>query len=165
MRLQKLNINTRFKNLEAFEIDFSTKEGITVLIGNNGSGKSNILEAISGIFAGLYDRKYNPTFSYELVYKKDTYKVEVKFNNLTSVYEFKINDVVDNLKPEHLPSQVISSYSGEESRLWDKYYWPFYEEYIKAIRGATLPNSNLVYINKYYWNIALLTLHFYAPWC
>jgi predicted ATP-dependent endonuclease of OLD family len=161
MRLQKLNINTRFKNLEGFEIDFSTKEGITVLIGNNGSGKSNILEAISGIFAGLYDRKYNPTFSYELVYKKDTYKVEVKFNHLTSVYEFKINDVADNLKPEHLPSQVISSYSGEESRLWDKYYWPFYEEYIRAIRGATLPNSNLVYINKYYWNIALLTLHFY----
>lgn len=67
MRLQKLKINSRFKNLDSFEIDFSTKEGITVLIGNNGSGKSNILEAISGIFAGLYDRKYNPTFSYELI--------------------------------------------------------------------------------------------------
>ena len=116
MRLQKLKINSRFKNLDSFEIDFSTKEGITVLIGNNGSGKSNILEAISGIFAGLYDRKYNPTFSYELIYNKDTYKVEVKFEN--GIYEFKINDVVDNLKPEHLPSQVISSYSGEESRLW-----------------------------------------------
>lgn len=159
MRLQKLKINSRFKNLDSFEIDFSTKEGITVLIGNNGSGKSNILEAISGIFAGLYDRKYNPTFNYELVYNKDAYKVEVKFE--TGNYEFKINDVVDNVKPEHLPSQVISSYSGEESRLWDKYYWPFYEEYIKALRGATLPNTNLVYINKYYWNIALLTLHFY----
>lgn len=161
MRLQKLKITSRFKNLDAFEIDFSNKAGITVLIGNNGSGKSNILEAISGIFAGLYDRRYNPTFSYELVYNKDIYKVEIKFNKLTSAYEFKIDDVAGNLKPEHLPSQVISSYSGEESRLWDKYYLPFYEEYIKAIRGATLPNSNLVYINKNYWNIALLTLHFY----
>lgn len=161
MRLQKLNIKSRFKNLDNFEIDFSTKEGITVLIGNNGSGKSNILEAISSVFAGLYDRRYNPTFSYELVYNKDAYKVEIKFDNVTDIYVFKINDVVDNLKPEHLPSQIISSYSGEESRLWDKYYWPFYEEYIRAIRGATLPNSNLVYINKYYWNIALLTLHFY----
>jgi ABC-type cobalamin/Fe3+-siderophores transport system ATPase subunit len=159
MRLQKLKINSRFKNLDAFEIDFSNKAGITVLIGNNGSGKSNILEAISSIFAGLYDRKHNPIFNYELVYNKDIYKVEVKFE--LGVYEFKINGNVDNLKPEHLPSQVISSYSGEETRLWDKYYWAFYEEYIKAIRGATLPNSNLVYINKFYWNIALLTLHFY----
>jgi ABC-type cobalamin/Fe3+-siderophores transport system ATPase subunit len=159
MRLQTLKINSRFKNLDSFEIDFSTKEGITVLIGNNGSGKSNILEAVSGIFAGLYDRRYNPNFNYNLIYNRDAYKVEIKFEG--GVYDFKINDVVDNLKPEHLPSQVISSYSGEESRLWDKYYWPFYEEYVKAIRGATLPNTSLVYINKYYWNIALLTLHFY----
>lgn len=159
MRLQKLKINSRFKNLDAFEIDFSNKAGITVLIGNNGSGKSNILEAISSIFAGLYDRRYNPTFNYELVYNKDTYKVEVKFDH--GVYEFKINDVLANQRPEHLPSQVISSYSGEETRLWDKYYWAFYQDYINAIRGATLPNSNLVYINKFYWNIALLTLHFY----
>jgi predicted ATP-dependent endonuclease of OLD family len=159
MRLQKLNIKSRFKNLENFEIDFSTKEGITVLIGNNGSGKSNILEAISSIFAGLYDSKYTPIFNYELIYIIDTYKVEIKLENGT--YEYKINDTVSHLRRQHLPSQVISSYSGEESRLWDRYYWPFYEEYIKAIRGATLPNTNLVYINKYYWDIALLTLHFY----
>lgn len=159
MRLQNLKINSRFKNLEGFEIDFSTKEGITVLIGNNGSGKSNILEAISSIFAGLYDNKYNPTFNYELTYTKDTFKVEVKFQN--RIYEYKINDIVGNLKPEHLPSQVISSYSGEESRLWEIYYKPFYDEYTKALRGATLPNSKLIYINKYYWNIALLMLHYY----
>lgn len=161
MRLQKLKINTRFKNLENFEIDFSTKEGITVLIGNNGSGKSNILEAISGVFAGLYDRRYNPSFGYELSYIKEGYSVDVQFDNTANTYDFRINDVVSNLRPEHLPSQVICSYSGEESRLWDKYYWPFYQEYIQAIRGTTLPNTKLVYINKYYWNIALLTLYFY----
>ncbi|MDZ4073088.1 MAG: AAA family ATPase [Sediminibacterium sp.] len=159
MRLQKLKIISRYKNLENFEIDFTNKEGITVLIGNNGSGKSNILEAISGIFAGLYDRKFNPQFSYELTYIKDNNIIDIQYANNT--YTCKINDIEDNLKAEHLPSQVISSYSGEESRLWDNYYWPFYEEYIKAIRGANIPNSNLVYINKFYWNIALLTLHFY----
>ena len=159
MRLQKLKINSRFKNLEHFEIDFSSKDGITVLIGNNGSGKSNIIEAMSSIFAGLYDNRYNPTFNYTLTYTKDTYKVDVKFEN--SIYEYKINDVVGNLRSEHLPSQVISSYSGEESRLWDTYYKPFYDEYTNALRGATLPNSKLIYINRYYWNIALLTLHFY----
>src|SRR5690554_5790992 len=117
MRLEKLNINTRFKNLENFEIDFSNKEGITVLIGNNGSGKSNILEAISSVFAGLYDNKYNPSFNYELTYTKDTYNVQVKFENGT--YETKVNGTDTALKSEHLPSQLISSYSGEESRLWE----------------------------------------------
>lgn len=159
MRLKNLKINSHFKNLNNFEIDFSNKDGITVLIGNNGSGKSNILEAISSIFAGLYDNRYNPTFNYQLTYIKDSYQVDVKFEN--SIYEYKINDVVGNLRPEHLPSQVISSYSGEESRLWNNYYKPFYDEYTNALRGATLPNSKLIYINKYYWNIALLTLHFY----
>lgn len=159
MRLVRLKINTRFKNLEDFEIDFSKKEGITVLIGNNGSGKSNILEAISSVFAGLYESKYNPSFNYELSYTKDNYKVEVKFENGT--YKTKINDTNSALKPEHLPSQLISSYSGEESRLWETYYKPFYDEYTKALKGATVPDSELIYINKYYWNIALLTLHFY----
>jgi predicted ATP-dependent endonuclease of OLD family len=159
MRLEKLRIITRFKNLEDFEIDFSNKAGITVLIGNNGSGKSNILEAISSIFAGLYDSKYNPNFNYELSYTKDTYKVEVKFEN--STYKTKVNGVNSALKPEHLPSQLISSYSGEESRLWETYYKPFYDEYTKALKGAAIPDSELIYINKYYWNIALLTLHFY----
>ncbi len=159
MRLNKLKINTRFKNLTNFEIDFATKAGITVLIGNNGSGKSNILEAISSIFAGLFDNRFNPNFNYELIYTKDTYKVKIKFEDGT--YEVKINDVIASIKPEHLPSQLISSYSGEESRLWETYYKPFYDEYVKALRGAALPNSKLVYINKYYWNIALLTLHFY----
>lgn len=159
MKLEKLKLNSRFKNLNDFEIDFSTKSGITVLIGNNGSGKSNILEAISSIFSGLYDNKYNPKFNYELIYTKDGDHVEIKFEN--NAYATKINGLIDNLKLEHLPSQIISSYSGEESRLWETYYKPFYDDYVKALRGATLPNSKLVYINKYYWNIALLTLHFY----
>ena len=30
----------------------------------------------------------------------------------------KVNGTDTTLKSEHLPSQLISSYSGEESRLW-----------------------------------------------
>ncbi|MEZ2414824.1 ATP-dependent endonuclease [Muriicola sp. E247] len=159
MRLQQLKINTRFKNLEDFEIDFSNKEGITVLIGNNGSGKSNILEAISSVFAGLYNNRRNPSFEYELSYTKDTFNIEVKFE--AGSYETKINGSIASLRPEHLPNQLIASYSGEESRLWDKYYFPFYKDYIDAIKGSTVPDSELIFINKYYWNIALLVLHFY----
>lgn len=56
MKLKSLKIEG-FKNLTGadgwFTLDFTNKDGITVLIGNNGSGKSNVLEAISAIFIGL----------------------------------------------------------------------------------------------------------------
>lgn len=159
MKLEKFKIVNRFKNLNDIELDFLNRDGTTVLIGNNGSGKSNILEALSNVFAGLYNHSFNPSFSYELNYSKDNYKVEIKY--ILSNYEVRVNNVLDNLKSEYLPKQIISCYSGEESRLWDNYYEPFYKNYIKAIRGSTLPNSELVYINKYYWNIALLTFFYY----
>lgn len=159
MKLEKLVINGNFKNLEKLAIDFTDRKGLTVLIGNNGSGKSNIIEAISSIFAGLYNSKYNPTFAYELSYEKDTYKVQVIFNGKD--YSFTVNGKTDNIKELYLPSRIISSYSGEESRLWLNYYEPFYKDYIKAVMGATAPNQFFIFINKYYWNIALLTFYFY----
>ena len=159
MKLEKLIINGKFKNLENLVVDFTDRNGLTVLIGNNGSGKSNIIEAISSIFAGLYNQKYNPNFAYELIYQKDTYKVKVTFDG--KVYSINVNGKDDNIKDLYLPSRIISSYSGEESRLWLNYYEPFYKDYIKAVMGATAPNQFFIYINKYYWNIALLTFYFY----
>ena len=52
MKIQKIIIKG-FKNLEDFKLDTKGNK-TTVLIGNNGTGKSNILEAISAIFASLY---------------------------------------------------------------------------------------------------------------
>ena len=161
MRLQKLHIQTRFKNIERLEIDFSTKDGLTVLIGNNGSGKSNILEALSSVFAGLYNAKYSPPFSYFLKYTINSNDITIVYKLNTKQYTLKVNGVEDNIKSEYLPSRVIANYSGEESRLWNTYYKPFYDDYIQAIKGAALPNLQFVFINKYYWDIALLTLHFY----
>ena len=56
MKLKKLHIN-QYKNLKDFTIDFESGNGLTMLVGNNGSGKSNVLEAISGIFHDLYKEK------------------------------------------------------------------------------------------------------------
>ncbi len=161
MKLEYFKIVDRFKNLENIELDFSGKNGTTVLIGNNGSGKSNMLEAISNIFACLYNHSFSPPlrFKFELRYSKDTHKIEIKYDN--SNYDIIVNGNADILKPEYLPTQIISCYSGEESRLWEEYYKPFYENYIKALRGDSLPSSELIYINKYYWNIALLTFYYH----
>jgi energy-coupling factor transporter ATP-binding protein EcfA2 len=159
MKLKQLKIKSRFKNLNNIDIDFNGKEGITVLIGNNGSGKSNVLEAVSNIFACLYNGRLSPKFDYEINYKLGENDIYISYEDGASV--FKVNDVVETNKAEYLPNQVISSYSGEENRLWKEYYEPFYLEYIRSLRNVTLPNTKLVYINKDYWDIALLTLHYY----
>ena len=52
MRLDRLRL-MGFKNLKNFEIDFDQGELSTVLIGENGTGKSNVIEALVTIFRDL----------------------------------------------------------------------------------------------------------------
>ena len=52
MKLKSVYIE-KYKNLSPLTIDFELGNGLTMLVGNNGSGKSNVLEAISGIFHDL----------------------------------------------------------------------------------------------------------------
>ncbi len=52
MRLDKLRIG-QFKNLRDVHIDFDETSPYTVLVGGNGSGKSNLIEAIAWIFRNL----------------------------------------------------------------------------------------------------------------
>ena len=56
MKLKKLYIK-QYKNLKDFTIDFESGNGISILVGNNGAGKSNVLEAISGIFHDFFKEK------------------------------------------------------------------------------------------------------------
>lgn len=177
MKLKRLWING-FKNLNNFEINFETNEGITLLIGNNGSGKSNILEAISAIFAGLFKNstpQKRPDFEYEIEYILNDKRIYIENKKVTLqsgvqeyLYKFKIDDIekqknqfLENFN--YLPSHIIASYSGEESRLWDLYYEKFYKDYIKnAITPTSRANHlKMIYVNKYHWKIAFLLLAIY----
>ncbi|HGS5265863.1 TPA: AAA family ATPase [Vibrio parahaemolyticus] len=68
MKVDKLHIRSRFKNLENVTVDFDKDHLMTVVVGRNGSGKSNVLEALVAIFRNL-DLGEVPPFSYELVYR------------------------------------------------------------------------------------------------
>jgi ABC-type multidrug transport system ATPase subunit len=68
MKIDYFEIRSRFKNLENVFIDFDNKSLMTVVVGRNGSGKSNVLEALVSIFRNL-DLGEAPLFSYKLRYR------------------------------------------------------------------------------------------------
>lgn len=56
MRLKDLQIQGH-KNLSDFKIDFEDDNFINILVGKNGSGKSNVLEAVIKISDSVFDTK------------------------------------------------------------------------------------------------------------
>ena len=80
MRLDKFTIGSdkapingvdhhRFKNLKNVTIAFDQDHLVTVLIGWNGTGKSNVLEALAIIFCDLIAKKRTPAFAFRLSYR------------------------------------------------------------------------------------------------
>lgn len=108
MRLDYLKIGSakvspthQFKNLKDVCIDFDENESITVVIGWNGTGKSNVLEALAIIFRDLILKMKEPAFAYELKYeigsgikkKYVTIKADPdleKINMNLHIYHFKL---------------------------------------------------------------------------
>lgn len=68
MKIDKLHIRSRFKNLENVQVNFDEDHLMTVIVGRNGSGKSNVLEALVSIFRNL-DLGEPPPFSYSITYR------------------------------------------------------------------------------------------------
>ena len=126
MKLKKLQIIGIYKNFLNLEIDFSNCNGVSAFIGNNGSGKSNILEVFSSIFKSLYLEEKDE-FAYILEY--ETYKnISIIINSDGTNRIFAVNGQPFRDIKQYLPKRVIAIYSGEEDRLWKKYY-----EYKKRI--------------------------------
>ena len=76
MRLDKITIGSAkdspthcFKNLKNVTVDFDQKHWITVVIGWNGTGKSNVLEALAILFRDLIQGERRPAFAYNLTYR------------------------------------------------------------------------------------------------
>lgn len=157
MKLQKLHIKG-FRNIDDLYLDLSKQKGLSVLIGNNGSGKSNILEAIVAIFASLYSKsqKFNPSFDYEVEYVLEDHKVEIKDSGRHCYVDD--NEVKTSQLKAYLPKNIIATYSGETTRLEDKFFTPFRKEYVKKRIAANPAINRMWFINKDMWYISLLSL-------
>jgi predicted ATP-binding protein involved in virulence len=79
MRITQLHILGEYKNLNNFKLDFDGKSFIDVFVGKNGTGKSNLFEAIIEIFRHLFEKNYFIPFEYVLKYEIDDKIVEINW--------------------------------------------------------------------------------------
>ncbi|PPC06547.1 AAA family ATPase [Acinetobacter pittii] len=156
MRLDYLKIGSakdshthQFKNLKDVSIDFDEKEWITVVIGWNGTGKSNVLEALAVIFGDLLDLKKKPLFSYEIIYKigkasnqntikiiadpdldpKEQLKIYIKTQNLISadLIQTKLFEESSDLNSSDSYSELkLNDFLVEDSNYLPKYIFSYY---------------------------------------
>lgn len=150
MRLKSLYIQ-EYKNIKEQTFDFSNNTGYIAFIGLNGSGKSNLIEAIALIFNGILNKKKIP-FEYEIKYEHDR-KNYTRKNGLARIDGKRVKD-----SEMFYPSSVIACYSGEELRLWHMVFKDYHMHYFKEAIDGKLSSPNLIYLNKYCWSIALIAL-------
>lgn len=107
MRLLKLKVKG-YKNLKNIEIDFSNTDGKILLVGKNGSGKSNLLEVLSAIFSSVYNAENNvtPLFEYDLEYK---IRRKDDISSLIKAAEVKVRITNDNERNEVYYSDIESN--------------------------------------------------------
>ncbi|HBC8647326.1 TPA: AAA family ATPase [Citrobacter koseri] len=159
MKVDKLHIRTRFKNLENVKVDFDEDHLMTVVVGRNGSGKSNVLEALVAIFRNL-DLGEAPTFSYELYFQLGEeggakwYDVKVDADpnrgTLAKQYQVSVKDKHNSKadfklipfskvkrdkrtkQAEFLPNFLFAYYSGPSDRL-EKYFRKHRDDYYREL--------------------------------
>lgn len=165
MKLESLWLES-FKNLREFSVSFIAPEPaetepkrtpltpqedrFRVVLGQNGSGKSNVMEALVIIFRDL-DLGKDTDFAYDLCYtmKRGTVRVSVKnrpkVKNPRERFHFTVEQKGEKAQSigraqvkekgaAFRPSHVFSYYSGPSNRL-ERHFWPHQEIYSRALRN------------------------------
>lgn len=159
MKIKHLQIKN-YKNLDA---DLAHESDLIAIIGNNGSGKSNMLEAISQIFRSLYRNSYKIDFDYSIEYITSKNN-KVRIDKKGSARNFHVDDKPMVDISVYLPQKVVAIYSGEADRLYGDCYGPFYLEFVRNINKASAQGTDysnlprMLYLNKFYWHLSLLSL-------
>lgn len=171
--------------LQDFNIDF--KNNLSILIGENGSGKSSIIECLAYIFGHLHKYFVLGDKTAEFI---DGYRIEYEINNENVFIESKyVSSKTNTFKPTikingdelsisqirdrygdfnvFLPEKVILSYSGITEHLKDlnKHFEDkFIQQIIRqnnpySLHPLNLPKDNpFLYVKKEYVSFILLAL-------
>lgn len=151
MKLNKINIHS-YKNIDG-DYSFKNNNGYISLIGLNGSGKSNLLEAICIVFNGLMNKNGDEIpFDYSIEYELNGHSYTIENG------EGKKNGEKCKAEQIEYPSSMISCYSGEDLRLWKIAFEDYYMGYFNEAVKHDYSSPTFLYVNKYCWEIALISL-------
>ncbi|MES2659166.1 MAG: AAA family ATPase [Verrucomicrobiota bacterium] len=120
MRLDSVYIDG-FKNLKDAECSFDESRLTTVIIGQNGAGKSNLIEAIVEIFRFTDLNRGEPRFRYQVDYQLE--EQQMRLSNLDGKPAITCNGQslsrksFDKDKNKYFPDLVFGYYSGGSRRL------------------------------------------------
>lgn len=144
MRLKKVSISD-YKNLKDFELKFDDDNFLEIFVGKNGTGKSNLFEALIEIFRhldGADDALID--FEYELTYEIGGTTTETVWKNSTLSVNGKAQKTLGNAPR---PDNILVYYSGHNetvTSLIKKYESSFR----KNLKGADASD------NRYFIGIA-----------
>lgn len=178
MRLDKVYIDG-FKNLKQLAVDFDEDKLTTVVIGQNGAGKSNLIEALTQVFRWVDLRRSEPRFSYRVTYR---IQPRVQANDLSSAAQVTLSNVLgepafrvdgkavsrakfEQNKTNWFPDLVFGYYSGGSRRLealFDSHQRQYYDaiklEEDKLLCARALAERRLFYCRPVHGVLALLAL-------
>lgn len=164
MKITNIKIK-KFKNFKDFEINF-TKDNYEVIIGENGTGKSNLFEVIIEIFLFLLEDKKDSPFDFEISYEINNNKVKVISEKNKVIYKLDETEEEKVGKPlkKFLPETLMLYYSGKNERINN--YLSKYEEQYRGKNRKTITKKNkeirnIFGILKEHKSILLLLLFIY----
>lgn len=167
MRLDRVYIDG-FKNLNDCLADFEEDRITTVVIGQNGAGKSNLIEAIVDVFRFVDFNRAPPRYRYEIEYRIGERRVIL--SNKTGKPIIKSDGKVlsrkefDKNRDEYFPELVFGYYSGGSRRL-EGLFDSHQRRYYNAIKindnleecKAALRERRLFYCRPIHGNFALMS--------
>ncbi|MUL33936.1 AAA family ATPase [Priestia megaterium] len=165
MKITHLYIE-KYRNLRDFNLSMDKSKGyIQILIGRNGSGKSNVLEAITLIFKGM-SQQLKPEFSFELTYtlkgeniivrgiKDDSFLihyrgVEMELNKMMATLQYRGETI--------LPDNIVLFYSGVNGRLEDLIS-DIEDNFKKTLGQGSFIPRRFFYIKQEHYSMFILSL-------
>jgi len=162
MRIDKLTLKD-FKNLHNFSVNFDEESLTTVIVGQNGTGKSNLLEALIIIFRDL-DLGETTDFGYQLDYLCRGRKIHLNGMKagerpeiLVDGEEVSYPHFTKQDKDKYLPSYVFGYYSGPSNRM-EAHFATHQQRFYKALLdGVDKPLRRLLYARLVHSQFVLLS--------
>lgn len=143
-----------YKNLKNIEIFMPEDSAVAAIIGNNGSGKSNILEAMTQIFSAVYNEQL-VDFRYKICYS--IYNDNFEISNVDGIKFLKNGKKVSKKDQQSsLPRGIFLYYCGETDRLKNMALECIDKMFDKAIKDNKIAIRYISYVGLREFSAAVL---------